>query len=96
MSVRGVLFGAAAGLGLGSAPALAAPPANTLPPAADQALARDILKEQIAINTVEPKGSTASAEALAKRFRAGGFSRRRRPGAGPGRTSRTRATWWCG
>src|SRR5688572_27347820 len=73
MSLRGVILGASALAALGGA-ALAAPPASTLPPAADQALARDILKEQIAINTVEPRGTTAAAEALAKRFRAGGVA----------------------
>ncbi|MGZ8363827.1 MAG: M20/M25/M40 family metallo-hydrolase, partial [Caulobacteraceae bacterium] len=43
-------------------------------PPQDLALARDMLKEQIAINSVLPRGSTEAANALAARFRTGGFA----------------------
>src|ERR1051325_4503675 len=40
---------------------------------AEQQLARDIFRELIEINTVEPKGTTKAAEAMAARLRAAGF-----------------------
>jgi acetylornithine deacetylase/succinyl-diaminopimelate desuccinylase-like protein len=46
---------------------------HTLPPPAQQQLARDILKELVEINTVGDSGATPAALALAKRLRAGGF-----------------------
>ena len=57
----------AAGMPLGVA-------AQTTPPADQQQLARDILKELVEINTTEAMGSTPAAEALAARFRAAGFA----------------------
>ena len=47
---------------------------HTLPPPAQQQLARDILKELVEINTVGDSGATPAADALAGRLRAGGFS----------------------
>jgi acetylornithine deacetylase/succinyl-diaminopimelate desuccinylase-like protein len=58
------------GLTLG---AFAAQP-GPLPPAADQALARDILKELVEINTTHEHGSSAAAEAIARRLLATGFA----------------------
>jgi acetylornithine deacetylase/succinyl-diaminopimelate desuccinylase-like protein len=46
---------------------------HTLPPPAQQQLARDILKELVEINTVGDSGATPAAEALARRLKAGGF-----------------------
>ena len=54
-----------------SGPALAA---TSAAPPADLALARDMLKEQIAINSVLPRGSTEAANALAVRLKIGGFA----------------------
>jgi len=52
----------------------AAPPAGTAPDKAANALAYDIFKQLIEINTTESSGSvTAAAEAMAQRFRAAGF-----------------------
>ena len=51
-----------------------AAPAGPLPPAADQALAREIFKELIEINTTHDHGSTAAAEAIQRRLLAAGFS----------------------
>lgn len=65
------VWGAAA-LGLAAAAQAASPG----PSAADKALAREMLAEQIAINTVLPRGTTDSATALAARFEAGGFETR--------------------
>jgi acetylornithine deacetylase/succinyl-diaminopimelate desuccinylase-like protein len=48
--------------------------ASPLPPPADQALARDIYAEMIAIPTTARTGTTLAAEALAARFRAAGFA----------------------
>jgi len=66
---------AAALLALAGAAALpAAPPPGPLPPDADRALARDVLKELVEINTVHANGSTAAAHAIAARLLAGGFA----------------------
>src|SRR5256885_13030019 len=46
---------------------------GTLPPPAQQELARAILKELVEINTVGDSGATPAAEALARRLKAGGF-----------------------
>jgi acetylornithine deacetylase/succinyl-diaminopimelate desuccinylase-like protein len=46
---------------------------HTLPPPAQQQLARDILKQLVDINTVSDSGATPAAEALAGRLKAGGF-----------------------
>jgi acetylornithine deacetylase/succinyl-diaminopimelate desuccinylase-like protein len=46
---------------------------HTLPPPAQQQLAREILKELVEINTVGDSGATPAAEALARRLQAGGF-----------------------
>lgn len=54
--------------------ALAAPLCAQAAPAQNLALAHDVLKQLVAIDTVEPKGSTAAAQALAERFRAAGFA----------------------
>jgi acetylornithine deacetylase/succinyl-diaminopimelate desuccinylase-like protein len=70
---RGVLA-AGAVLAMAGTVASAAPPTSSVPPPADQALARDILKELIGINTVEPRGSRPAAEAMARRFSEAGFA----------------------
>ena len=44
-----------------------------LPPAADRAMARDILKELVEINTTHAYGSTEAANAIQKRLLAAGF-----------------------
>ena len=70
------VFLAAAAVGallVGSAAQAAKPPASPLPSAADQALARDMLAELIAINTVHPQGTRKAAEAIVARLKAGGF-----------------------
>lgn len=54
--------------------ALAAPLPALAAPAANLALARGVLEQLVAIDTVEPAGSTAAAQALAERFRAAGFA----------------------
>lgn len=46
---------------------------STLPPPAQQQLARDILKELIEINTVGDSGATPAAQALERRLKAAGF-----------------------
>jgi acetylornithine deacetylase/succinyl-diaminopimelate desuccinylase-like protein len=46
---------------------------HTLPPPAQQELARAILKELVEINTVGDSGATPAAEALARRLKAAGF-----------------------
>lgn len=48
--------------------------ATPRPPAAEQALAREIYAELIALPTTARNGTTAAAEALAARFRAAGFA----------------------
>src|ERR1019366_10592170 len=53
--------------------AAAAPP-GPLPPPADQALARDILKELVEINTTHEHGSTAAAQAIQRRLLGAGFA----------------------
>jgi acetylornithine deacetylase/succinyl-diaminopimelate desuccinylase-like protein len=63
---------AAIAVGL-SSPALSAPP-GPLPPAADQQLARGILKELIEIKTTHDRGSTEAAQAIQQRLLAAGFS----------------------
>jgi acetylornithine deacetylase/succinyl-diaminopimelate desuccinylase-like protein len=73
MDWRGLAWSAAAGALIFGPMALAAP-LSTVPPPVDQAIARDILEELIAIDTVEPRGSRAAAEALAKRFRDAGLA----------------------
>lgn len=50
-----------------------AAPTAPLPPPAEQALAREILAELVAMPTTARTGTTAAAEALAARFRAAGF-----------------------
>ncbi len=45
-----------------------------LPPAADQELARSILKELVEINTTHPYGSTGAAQAIQGHLMAAGFS----------------------
>jgi acetylornithine deacetylase/succinyl-diaminopimelate desuccinylase-like protein len=65
---------AGAALAMAGTVAAAALPVSTVPPPADQVLARDILKELIGINTVEPRGSRPAAEALARRFKDAGFT----------------------
>jgi acetylornithine deacetylase/succinyl-diaminopimelate desuccinylase-like protein len=58
-----------------AAAAHAAPPkASPLPPAADQQLAHDILKDLIGINTVHEHGTLPAAQAIQARLRAAGFS----------------------
>jgi acetylornithine deacetylase/succinyl-diaminopimelate desuccinylase-like protein len=47
--------------------------AQTLPPPAHRALARDILRELVEINTTVDSGATRAAQALAQRLAAGGF-----------------------
>lgn len=59
-----ILASAAAG-------ALAAAP---VPPADQQALAREILSELVSINTVHEQGTRRAAEAVVRRLRAAGFS----------------------
>jgi acetylornithine deacetylase/succinyl-diaminopimelate desuccinylase-like protein len=57
------------GLTLGARAAQPGP----LPPAADQSLARDILRELVEINTTHEHGSTQAAEAIQRRLLAAGF-----------------------
>jgi acetylornithine deacetylase/succinyl-diaminopimelate desuccinylase-like protein len=71
--MRGCLsWYAAIAVGL-SSPALSAPP-GPLPPAADQQLARGILKELIEIKTTHDRGSTEAAQAIQQRLLAAGFA----------------------
>ncbi len=58
---------------LGTGAWAATPAPGPLPPEADRALARDILKELVEINTVHAHGSTAAAHAIAVRLLAAGF-----------------------
>ena len=68
---------AVAGLSLGMLAAnLAAQDRNSIPsvrPIQQNALARDLLRELVAIETTPTHGSTDAAEAMAARLRAGGF-----------------------
>ncbi|WP_304164296.1 M20/M25/M40 family metallo-hydrolase [Phenylobacterium aquaticum] len=75
MIARTLALSGLAALMLASA-AQAAPAAKPapLPPAANQALARDILKELIAINTVHDHGTLVAAQAVLARLKAAGFS----------------------
>jgi len=57
-----------------AASAGAAPTASLMPPAADQALAHDLLKELIEIDTQHAAGSTVAANAVAARLKAAGFA----------------------
>ncbi|MBE3099213.1 MAG: M20/M25/M40 family metallo-hydrolase, partial [Planctomycetes bacterium] len=53
---------------------VSAPPQKPAAPVTPSALARDIFKELIEINTTDPSGSTtAAAEAMAARLKAAGF-----------------------
>ena len=60
-------------MGLLGSLAWAATP-GPLPPAADQELARDILKELVNINTTHDHGTTAVAEVIQKQLLAAGFA----------------------
>lgn len=72
IAASAALLAAGAAEAKGPAPAkVASPP---VPPAADQALARDILKELIEINSTHAHGSTVVAEAVAKRLREAGYA----------------------
>ena len=59
-------------ISLGAGFASAAP--GPLPPDADRALAREIFKELVELNTTHAHGSTSAAEAIARRLKAGGFA----------------------
>lgn len=67
----------AAGAVLASLPLAAAlaqaPPPGPLPPPADRALARDILKELVETNTTFEHGTVPAAQAVARRLLAAGF-----------------------
>ncbi len=70
-------MGRAAGLGalaLLVAPLAAAQTPGPVPPAADQALGRTVLKALIEINTTHAFGSTVAARAVAARLTAAGFA----------------------
>ena len=69
----GALFAASALCAL-AATAGAAPTASLVPPPADQALGRALLKELIEIDTQHDKGSTVAANSVAARLRAAGFA----------------------
>ena len=69
-AVAALLAGAAQAKG----PAPAKQMASPVPPPADQALARDILKELIEINSTHAHGSTVAAQAVAKRLRDAGYA----------------------
>ncbi|MCI3133776.1 M20/M25/M40 family metallo-hydrolase [Phenylobacterium aquaticum] len=75
MTTRTLLLGGLSALLLAGA-AQAAPAAKPapLPPAANQALAHDILKELIAINTVHDHGTLVAAKAVLARLKTAGFS----------------------
>src|SRR5580704_15047779 len=51
----------------------ATPPPPPAAPAADIALARDILKELVELNTTHPHGTRSAAEAIAHRLLAAGY-----------------------
>ena len=63
-----------AAMSLAAALVAAAAPPGPLPPPADQALARDILKELVEINSTHEHGSTAAAQAIQRRLLAAGFA----------------------
>jgi acetylornithine deacetylase/succinyl-diaminopimelate desuccinylase-like protein len=72
--MRALLAAAAiAALLVGSTAQAAKPPVAPMPSAADQALARDILSELIAINTVHPQGTRKAADAIVARLKTAGF-----------------------
>jgi acetylornithine deacetylase/succinyl-diaminopimelate desuccinylase-like protein len=75
-SMRRLAFLAAACLA--ALPAAAQPPASLapapLPPPQDQALARDILRQLVEIDTTYDKGTTLAAQAVAQRLLAAGFA----------------------
>jgi hypothetical protein len=54
--------------------ASAAPTPGPVPPAANQQLARDVLRELIEIRSVHDVGTRATAEAIARRLLTNGFS----------------------
>ena len=54
--------------------ASAAPTPGPVPPAANQQLARDLLRELVEIRSVHDVGTRATAEAIAARLLANGFS----------------------
>jgi acetylornithine deacetylase/succinyl-diaminopimelate desuccinylase-like protein len=65
---------AVAGLGLASTLAAGAPvPAGPVPPPADQAYARAVLKELVEINSTHSHGSSEAARAIERRLLAAGF-----------------------
>ena len=64
---------AAIGAALSAATAAAAQ-TSPVPPPASQALAHEILKELVGINTVHQHGTKAAAEAVYRRLKAAGFS----------------------
>ena len=57
--------------------------AQQAPPEADRRLAREILAELVAINTIQDSGATRAARALARRLTAAGFAARDVQLAGP-------------
>jgi len=65
---------AASALSVTALAAGAAPTASLVPPPADQALGRALLKELIETDTQHDKGSTGAANAVAARLRAAGFA----------------------
>lgn len=67
-------FGASVAALALAAPAFAAPAAAPLPPAPDQALAHDLLKEFIETNSTHAHGSTVLSQEIAKRLTDAGFA----------------------
>ena len=63
-----------AALSLATAAAAAPAVESPLPPAADQVLAHDILKELISINTVHAQGTLKAAQAIQARLKTAGFA----------------------
>jgi hypothetical protein len=61
-------------LGLAVAAGVSASPAPPLPPAADQQLARDMLKSLVEINTTHERGSTEAAKAIQGWLLSAGFA----------------------
>src|SRR5271156_6901415 len=61
-------------LGLAAAAPLWAASAPTLPPPADQQLARDMLKSLVEINTTHAHGSTEAAKAIQRWLSSAGFA----------------------
>lgn len=70
-------------IALGWAASAVAQPASSPAPSKDQALARDLFREVIEINTTAQVGSTKAAEAMARRLRQAGFADRELTLAGP-------------